>query len=118
MEQVFWLMWASDVIGQVKFIAWIFVVVFAILWAIYSLCVCADDIEPPEATKLFKYSKWLLLPVFVCAFTPSQMTIQIMAATKATESAADTQIGKKGLEAVSAVLDRIIGEAKKTAKKD
>lgn len=115
METVFWLMWLADIAGNIGVVGWIFAILFALFWLMVGVML-ANDVEAEDSKKMFAHTRWLLLPLVVAMFFPSQGTIRLLAATKAAGVAADTQLGKKGLDAANAVLDRIIGEAQKPAK--
>jgi hypothetical protein len=112
MTQVFWLMWLSDVVGNVGFVGGAAVLVcgFALLFALIAALV-TEDREPINL--YFKYAKWALIPIAIACIVPDKSTIRVMAVASAADAASKTQLGAKGLEAIDALLDRVITEAKK-----
>ena len=115
MENVFLLMWLADFVGSISFIGTIATMFFCIAVGIYAIAHGLDEVNKGgSAAMFFRTSKWLLIPMAIATVTPSKTTIQIIAASKATQVAASTQIGEKGLKAIESVLDKIVESNKKT----
>lgn len=109
MEKVFWLMWLADIVGSIGIVA------FICLIAAFILVIMSWMGEVTEKENLaitFKYMRWLAFPVILSVMLPSSKTIQVLAIASATDAAASTALGQKGLEALNAVLDGIINEKK------
>lgn len=112
MTEVFFLMWLADVVGSLATIC--------SLSAVGLLCagafVALDRSLDAEELSNSKYARSVVVAIVVLTaisvLTPSRSTIQIAAAASATQAAASTDVGKKGLEAVNAVLDGIIKKSK------
>jgi heme/copper-type cytochrome/quinol oxidase subunit 3 len=109
MTQVFWLMWLSDVVGGLGIGCWLAVAIgaFAIM---FGLLFCA--MENKSVAKPLSYLKWLAIPFAVAVILPNASTVKLMAVASAADAASKTEIGAKGLEAINALLDRVITEAK------
>ena len=116
MENVFLLMWLADFLGSISFVGVMATIFFCIAVGIYAIAHGLDEVKKGgSAAMFFRTSKWLLIPIAIAMVTPSKTTIQIIAASKATQAAANTQIGEKGLKAIESVLDKII-ESNKPSK--
>jgi len=117
MEQVFWLMYLADLSGSVAAVgigavmAAIVSMVFMTIMAVY------DDVETGGYARAFRVLRWLLIPITIAVLLPSKQTIQLLAVVSASDAVASTQLGQKGVEAINAVLDRVIKESKKEAGK-
>lgn len=115
MEQVFWLMWLSDVVGSLGVfgVACLIALAFGMLAIVVVVGVCDEESPLPGMGRAMKIGRWMLVPVAVAIFAPSQKTIQILAVSSAADAAASTKLGQKGLQALDAVLDRVIDGASK-----
>ena len=113
MAKVFWLMWLSDVVGSIGFIGAIAAILLG-LSLVFAGVISACDEKGDALLVWAKASKWLWPVVFVAAIIPGQKTVQLLAITSASEAAASTQLGKKGIEALNTILDGVIsGQTKK-----
>ncbi len=112
MEKVFWLMWMSDVVGSIGVIGAVALVVFGLTFVAIGFIAGLED-GAEMAPRTWRYTRWLLIPIAIASVTPNSKTIQLLAVTAAADAAANTLIGAKGLEALNAILDRVIAEAKK-----
>lgn len=112
MEKVFWLMWLADVSGSISVIGVMSLIALAIGLGGVVVIAGLDDGGQPFA-RAWKVGRWLLIPAAVALVTPSSKTIQVLAVASAADAAATTPLGAKSIEALDAVLDRVISESKK-----
>ncbi len=113
MEKVFWLMWLSDVAGSISMIGTISLIALISCAAFLLIIAGLDADEWAAHARSFRVGWWLIIPIAIACVVPSKQTIQVLAVASATEAAASTQLGAKGLEALNAVLDKVVKEAKK-----
>lgn len=112
MEKVFWLMWLADIAGSIGVIG----VTSLIALGLTVLClvlVSAAQEDGDIFLRGVKAARWLLIPVAIASLMPSSKTIHILAVASAADAAASTQLGAKSIEALNAVLDKVIDKAKK-----
>lgn len=112
MEKVFWLMWLADIVGSVSAIG-VAALIFAGVGFVILAIIAAAERETELLARGFKVMRWLLLPIAVAMLTPSTKTIHILAVASAADAAATTELGAKSLQALNAVLDKVIEAAKK-----
>ena len=115
MEKVIWLMYLADLCDGVSLIGFFALIAFsgAASFVVVGGAFGDEDVR----RQLWRHSRWLLIPVVIAAFCPNAKTVRLLAAVSAGEAAVSTTLGAKGLEAVNAVLDRVIETAKKDATK-
>lgn len=111
MEKVFWLMWFADVVGNIGLIACVALLGAVITIGFAAMCEAFED--DGAAKRFYGVLRWLAIPVIAGMLLPSSTTIKLMALSSAGEVATETQLGKKGVEALNAVLDKVISESKK-----
>lgn len=111
MEKVFLLMWFADVVGNIGLIACVALLAAAATTGFAALMEAFDEKE--GAKRLFGVLRWLAIPVILGALLPSSSTLKLMALSSAGQVATETKLGKKGVEALDAVLDKVISESKK-----
>jgi hypothetical protein len=112
MDKVFYLMWLSDV---AKFI-WLVGIASAISAAIgiaFLALIASAEEGMGLVVRGARVLKWLMVPIVIACVTPSSTSIQILAVASAVEAAASTKMGTKSIEAVGALLEKVIKEAKK-----
>jgi hypothetical protein len=109
MTQVFWLMWLSDVVGSLGIACWL---VFGVGLMAVMLALLVFGMENRPASGPLGYLKWLAIPFAVAVILPKPSTVKLMAVTAAADAASKTQLGAKAMEAIDALLDRVITEAK------
>jgi len=110
MEKVFWLMWLADLSASVGVVGLCALVAALITTGAAAILEVFD--EKDGAKRFFRVIRWLAAPVVLSMLFPSSNTIRLIALSSAGEAATETQIGKKGAEALNAVLDKIISETK------
>lgn len=111
MEKVFWLMWMADVVDGVGFIG--LICGFALACSM-GFCFVSVGFEDREIYgRVWRSARWLLIPVVVAVLTPSAKTIRVLAVASAADAAVNTALGAKGVEALNAVLDKVIDSTKK-----
>ena len=112
MTKIFLLMWLSDiasaitVLGAIATVTLVIGLLIATVWSVM-------DHETDMLKAWFKALAYLGPIVLVCGLVPAQSTIRLLAVAEATEVAANTQLGAKSLDALNAVLDKVIKESKK-----
>ncbi|MBA3773861.1 MAG: hypothetical protein H0X13_15625 [Ramlibacter sp.] len=109
MKTIFLLMWLADIAGSIGVIGAVSAIVFI------SGAVLAGLLEASEVSvwsRYWKFARWLLLPVVIATALPDTKTIRILAVAHAAEMAANTTLGAKAIEALDAVLARVIVDAK------
>ena len=111
MEKVFLLMWLGDVVGNISLLAGL-ITLMTIGGLVLSVIALGFE-ERGSYSKMLKAGWWLAIPVVVALILPTQTTIRVLALASAGEAATETSIGKKGVEALNAVLDKVIKESKK-----
>lgn len=111
MEKVFWLMWLADVVGNIGLVAVFALIVVGGTIGLAALLSAAEEWD--DVKRLFRVLRWLAIPVIIGMLLPSSSTLKLMALSSAGEVATETQLGKKGVEALNAVLDKVISESKK-----
>lgn len=112
MEKVFWLMWLADVVGSISVIGFVALIALGLGFGGIFIVAGLDDGGKPFG-RAWKVGRWLLIPMVLGALTPNTNTIRVLAVASAADAAANTQLGAKGLEALNAVLDRVIAETSK-----
>lgn len=112
MEKVFWLMWLSDIAGSIGIVGVACLIVLGLCIVAMTFLVAADD-DPGAYRRGMRVAWWVAVPLAVACVTPNPRTIQILAVTSAAEAAASTKLGAKSLEAIDALLDKVIKESKK-----
>lgn len=112
MEKVFWLMWLADIVGGISVVG-IVALIFAGIGVTALVIMAAVESEPEFVLRGLSVVRWLLLPVAIAMLTPSAKTIHILAVASAADAAATTELGAKSLQALNAVLDKVIETAKK-----
>lgn len=111
MEKVFWLMWLADLCGNIGVVGWMSV--FAICIIMGGGALAAADLEDSGVLRRCAgYAKWFLIPLMVAIFAPAPRTVHVLAVSSAAEAAANTKLGGKTLEAMEAVLDKVIAASK------
>jgi hypothetical protein len=109
MTQVFWLMWLSDVVGGLGFACWL-VSGVGLTAVMFAMLFSGMDDRPVSGP--LGYLRWLAIPFAVAVILPKPSTVKLMAVTAAADAASKTQLGAKAMEAIDALLDRVITEAK------
>lgn len=119
MNEVFALMWLGDVVGSISFIGGaalagiiIGAVFFSIACGVYAATE-EEDVMPKWLAGIKSLITWLCVPVILATVMPGKQTIHLMAAAKAGEQLMATKTGGKAIEALNAVLDKIVSTAKK-----
>lgn len=112
MEKVFWLMWLADVVGSITVIGFVALIALGFGFAGIFIVAGLDDGGKPFG-RAWKVGRWLLIPMLLGAVAPNTKTIQVLAVASAADAAVNTQLGAKSLEALNAVLDRVIETSKK-----
>ena len=116
MEKIFALMWLADLMGSIGVIGALSAVALTVAAVIVliTFAVTEDGERAPVSVKrTWPVAKWLCLIVAIAVVTPERRTVQLLAVSSAAEAAVTTQLGAKSIEALNAVLDRVINEAKK-----
>ena len=113
MEKVFWLMYLADLVGNVAVVGVIAAIAAVASVVILGIGVASEAIDRDGCLSAFRVLKWLAIPIAIAAVLPSHKTVQLMAVASASDAVASTQLGQKGVEAINAVLDRVIKESKK-----
>lgn len=116
MNEIFFLMWLADVKENLPGFAAILATISIVLGFFH--CV-NDDFNPrKKQTNGFLIAPVVTFVVFIIVvlamvFSPSATTIRIMAGGELTKQISASPIGQKTVEAVDAVLSRVIKEAQK-----
>jgi hypothetical protein len=121
MDQVYMLMWASDVVSDLKALGVLTMLmgVIAMVAMFFALDSWNDRSDDYQEENPFPKKRWNLIIISLLSFTmvtvffPGKQTLHMMAAAKAVELGAGTDLGAKGLEAANKVLDKIINETRK-----
>jgi uncharacterized integral membrane protein len=89
---------------------WTIVFVGVFILVLVALITAA---ERKDVKGVLSYGKWLAIPFAIAVILPNASTVKLMAVASAADAASKTQLGARGLEAVDALLDKVIKEAKK-----
>jgi hypothetical protein len=112
MDNLFYILWLADFVGNVGIVGISICLAIVIGGAIAMFAILIDDDCCLKISR-FKTPTIILVSVLtVCVLMPSRTTIQLLAVSEASKQAAQSQIGAKVIEAIDAVLNRVIKDKK------
>ena len=107
MDEIFLWFWFADFVGNISTVG-----TLCFVMVVLGLCFgfLTDINEDKELSKrFFKVVAWLSIPVAIAVLVPDKNTIKIYAIGKASQIATtQTELGKKSVQALEAILDEII----------
>lgn len=113
MDNLFWLLWLSDVLGTIGCLCLIVLFVSGFVYTISTVFLFVDE-ESEAAMKCLKRGAVVFfVTAVVCVLTPTKTTIHALIAVNAGKAAVNTQLGEKAMKALDTVLDRVIAGEKK-----
>ena len=112
MTEIFALLWLADVVNVLQSLAVLALLVAGIFYGV-GVLVAMTDGGTEVIIGVWKSTRWWLLFVALVLTLPSSASIKLLAASKVGDALLTTNTGVKTVEAVNAVLDRIIKEAEK-----
>ena len=113
MNEIFLWFWLADIMGAIGVIG-VFCLMAVIVVAIVGSVIWWEYDGEEKGKRVLKLIYWLLIPVSVAVIAPDKNTIRLYALTKAGQIATtETEIGKKSVQALEAILDEIIEKKKK-----
>jgi hypothetical protein len=112
MENVLLILWLSDLATALAVLGYI---ASTILMCALVFCATVDvlDREGTYVLGLRRAILWLSPFVLAAVLVPSASTIRVLSATAATQAVLDPKLTPKSLEALTAVLDKVISDSKK-----
>ena len=111
MNEIFLWFWFADFVGNISAVG-TFCFVMGLLVLFFGFLFEVNE-EKELSKRLFKIAAWLVIPTSIAILVPEKNTIKIYAIVKAGQIAAtETDLGKKSMQALEAVLDEIIQKKK------
>lgn len=114
MNDLILLMWLADVVGSIAVVGIFVCIAFTLAFVIKALVISTDYPQNWTELGMFKMPAIIMcVALFIAVVLPNKATIHAIVAIKAGEQLASSDIGKKSIEALEAVLDRVIDDKKK-----
>lgn len=110
MNQIFYLLWLSDVVDALSTVLGFVLGCFFVALIIYIVAACVENVEGKPITWLSKIKKvviGLAIGGAIFPFLPSKTTVQAAAIAQAAQVAVQTPLGQNAIDALNRVLKKI-----------